>query len=134
MISFLDHPGFRLLAALSLPRRDFAISGSAALYARGLLDEIGDVDVVARGEAWTRAAALGEVTLAPYWPVHQVVLHDGAVEVLDGWFPELWDVNRIIDEADVVEGFRCIRVEVVAETKAMLLRPRDEEHLRLLAR
>jgi hypothetical protein len=134
MIDFREHPGFQLLAELGLPRGDFAVAGSAALFVRGVIHEIGDVDVIARGEAWTRVAALGTVTLAPLYPVHRVVLHEGRLEILDGWFPELWDIDELIDRADVIRGFRAVRLEVIARTKAMLLRPRDETHLGLLAR
>jgi hypothetical protein len=55
------------------------------------------------------------------------------VEVLDGWFPELWPTDELIDEADVIHGIRFVRLAVVAATKRMLHRPRDLEHLAIMA-
>lgn len=41
----------RRLAELGLPEGDYALHSSAALVLRGILDEAGDLDIVARGAA-----------------------------------------------------------------------------------
>ncbi|MEV6599626.1 hypothetical protein AB0M36_22630 [Actinoplanes sp. NPDC051346] len=133
MNNFREHPDFALLESLALVRGDFAIAGSGPLYVRGLIDDIGDVDVVARGAAWREVCRLGTVVDAPFSTVHRVCLFGGKIEVLDGWFPELWDVDQLIDGADVIDGFRLVRLDVVTATKRMLQRPRDRTHLELLA-
>lgn len=134
MIDFWGHPAFRVLEGLALPREDFVIAGSGPLLARGIIDDVADVDVVARGAAWRRAAELGEVTPAPFGGVRHVVLGGGKVEVLDGWLPDLWSVDELIAGAEVVGGLRFVRLDVVVRTKESLRRPRDREHLDLLAR
>ena len=40
------------LRALELPAEDYAVFGSGPLAVRGLIEHIGDLDVVARGPAW----------------------------------------------------------------------------------
>ena len=128
-----DLSQFRELLSLDLPRSDYAIAGSGPLFARGLIPSVGDLDVVARGEAWRRVVALGPVDEAPEAGVHRVVLFDGRVEVLDGWYPLVWNVDELIDGAEVIDGMPFVRLQVVEWTKSRSRRPKDREHLRLLA-
>jgi len=132
MNHFLRHPFFRQLLSLELLDSDYVVSGSGPLYARGLIDEIGDVDVVARDTAWTRACELGTPRPAPYANVQRIELFNGAVEVLDGWFPEIWKTDDLIDDADIIAGVRFVQLEVVRRTKQMLGRPHDLDHLRTM--
>ncbi|SEG87227.1 hypothetical protein SAMN04489712_12093 [Thermomonospora echinospora] len=123
---------FEILEDLGLPQEDYVVAGSAPLLVHGLRESINDVDVVARGAAWAAAAARGRVESAPYDRVRAVFLHGGEVEVLDGWFPETlgWKVDRLIDEADVVDGFRFLSVERTLEWKELLGRDKDDADLR----
>jgi hypothetical protein len=50
---------FEKVRALRLPASEYAIFGSGPLVAHGLLGEGRDIDLVARGAAWRRAAELG---------------------------------------------------------------------------
>jgi hypothetical protein len=127
---FLKHPFFQELWSLNLPRSDFAIVGSGPLYARYLVTEIGDVDVVARGAAWKLALQLAEPTPAPYSSAQQIQLFNGDIEILDSWFPEYWKVDELIDGADLIEDIRFVTMNVVWRGKQELLRPIDLVHLR----
>ncbi|RSM72174.1 hypothetical protein DMB66_06120 [Actinoplanes sp. ATCC 53533] len=133
MTSFLEHPGFKLLLGLGLSPEGFAVAGSGPLFARGWITDPGDVDVIARGATWDQVRELGQVDDAPFSRVKRVLLFDGQIEVLDGWFPEIWDVDGLIDDSDVIEGVRFVRLAVIAQTKKLLRRPRDELHLKVLA-
>ena len=66
MPDFLAHRFFRELRSLRLPADDFVICGSGPLFARGWIDDPGDLDIVARGAAWEIVAGLGTVEAAPY--------------------------------------------------------------------
>jgi hypothetical protein len=132
MGSFCNHPFFRELTSLQLDPENFAIAGSGPLFARGWIDDPGDLDIVARGSAWDAAAKLGKVVPAPYSDVQHVTLFDGDIDILNGWFPERWPVDHIIDEADLICGLRFARLDVVVATKRMLARPRDLIHLRVI--
>ncbi|MEV4483913.1 hypothetical protein [Micromonospora coxensis] len=133
MTPLFTHPYVAALLSLGLPREDYAIAGSGPLFARGWISDPGDIDVVARGRAWALACRHGEPSPAPYSSVHRLQLFDGRVEILDGWFPEFWSTDRLIDEADVIDGVRFVQLSVVAATKRMLQRPRDVEHLTIMA-
>lgn len=133
MTSFIAHPFIRELMSLQLDTDNFAIAGSGPLFARGWIDDPSDLDVVARGSAWTSATQLGKADSAPYSDVHHVSLFDGDIDILDGWFPERWPTDQIIDEADIICGLRFVRLDIIIATKEMLSRPRDLIHLRRIA-
>lgn len=134
MARFLEHAFVQELLSLEMPGDHFAIAGSGPLYVRGRIDAINDLDVVARGPAWEIAAAIGVSKPAPYSAVRHISLFQGHVEILDGWFPEYWKLDDLIDGADVMYGIRFVRLEVVLRTKQLLGRPRDLDHLQRLLR
>ena len=120
---------FSRLKALGLPEGDYVVFGSGPLAARGLIREIGDLDVVARGAAWERAKALGPAGLAPGGdPV--VRLGDGDIEVFGGWLG--WDVDALVDRAEVVGGLPFACLEDVLAFKLSHGRPKDLAHARLI--
>jgi hypothetical protein len=131
--SFLNYPCVRDLLSLHLNVDDFAFIGSAPLLARSWIEDSGDVDVVARASAWTAATELGEVTRIPDSEVRKVSLFDGKVEILDGWFPEYWSADEMIDGADIIYGLRFVRLEVIVKAKQLLSRPKDLRHLRIIS-
>jgi hypothetical protein len=133
MNTIRSHPFFQELLSLQLDTANFAIAGSGPLFARGWIDDPRDIDVVARGSAWEAATQLGQVIAAPYSDVRHVTLFDGDIDILDGWFPERWPVDDIIDGADLICGLRFVRLDIVVATKRMLARPRDLTHLRIIA-
>ncbi|WP_420117628.1 hypothetical protein [Micromonospora sp.] len=133
MNTLLGHPYMRELLSLHLPQQHFAVAGSGPLFARGWISDPGDIDVVARGPAWAAACERGSPSPAPYSDVRRLRLFHGHVEILDGWFPELWSTDLLIDEADVIGGIRFVQLSVVAATKKKLNRLRDREHLAVMA-
>ena len=120
---------FGRLKALGLPKGDYAVFGSGPLAARGLIREIGDLDVVARGAAWGRAKELGSARRAPGGdPV--VRLGGGDIEVFGGWLG--WDVDALVDRAEVVGGLPFAQLEDVLAFKLSHGRPKDLAHARLI--
>jgi hypothetical protein len=117
------------LARLALPAGEYALHGSGPLLAHGLVDSVGDLDVVARGAAWARALELGRPV-----PGRQdlVVALPGDLEVWSGWLDE--DVDELIDGAETVAGLPCVRLERVLAFKEALGRPKDRHHIELLRR
>jgi len=117
------------LRVLGLPIGDYAVFGSGPLVARGLLGEMRDLDVVARGAAWERTKGLGPVRTAPEGdPV--VRLEEGVIEVFGGWLG--WDIDTLIDNAEIIDGLPFARLEDVLAFKRSCGRPKDIAHVRLI--
>jgi hypothetical protein len=129
----LNQPLFKGLQSLRLDVANFTIAGSGPLYARGWIDDPTDLDVVARDVAWSRAASLGVVEDAPHGEAKRVQLFSGHIEVLNAWFPEIWTVDELINYSDVLCGIRFVSLDVVIRSKQLTNRPRDREHLTLIA-
>lgn len=66
--------------------------------------------------------------------MNAVYLLDGTIEVLDGWFPDRWSVDRLIDEADVIEGVRFLSLPLTLEWKRLLGREKDRADIAALER
>jgi hypothetical protein len=131
---FLDHPYVRNLVSLDLDASNFAFIGSAPIFARGWIGSPNDIDVVARESAWNTALQLGDVSLVPNSTVRKVSLFDGNVEILDGWFPERWSVDEMIDGSDILYGLRFVSLDIVTAVKRLLSRPKDLTHLRIISK
>lgn len=132
-MNLTDHALIRQVLALGLPANDFVIAGSGPLLAHDIRWEVGDIDVVARGAAWNRALALGEPEAAPFGDgVRRVLLLDGRIEILNGWFPDIWTVDELIDGAEVIDGLRFAALENVRVWKTLLGRSKDHLDVKLI--
>lgn len=120
-----DNPLFAKLISLDLPKDDYAVFGSGPLYAHGLREEIHDIDMIARGEAWKKALTLGEVGVPKSGDGRVVVIGEDEIEVLDKWGPGEWDTDELIDTAEEIEGIRFVTLATVLKWKKMLMRPKD---------
>jgi len=130
MSGLKDHPLIEKLLALGLPAADFAVFGSGPMMAHGL-KEAHDLDIIARGAAWSAVQGLGPRTKGAYGG-HKIELADGAIEVFDSWGPGAWDADELIDTAEVIAGIRFVTLENVLKWKTMMKRPKDAGHIRLI--
>lgn len=121
----LHNPLFQKLLSLNLPTADYAIFGSGPMFPVGLKKNISDLDLIAKGEAWHQVQTLGKIQ-TPFADGHQVVkLFDGEIEVFHGWGPGDWNINELINSAEIYEGIRFVRLESVLAWKKLLSRPKD---------
>ncbi|MDD5251865.1 MAG: hypothetical protein PHT12_04515 [Patescibacteria group bacterium] len=130
MSKLTDHPLIRELLTLGLPPDDFAIFGSGPMLAHGL-KEANDLDIIARGMAWQLAQALGEVRRSAGGGV-KAVFANGRIEIFPDWGPGDWNVNTLIDQAEIIDGIRFVTLENVLKWKKMMNRPKDAEHIRII--
>jgi hypothetical protein len=132
-VDLMSHQLFRLLSELELDRDHFAIFGSAPMFIRGIIPEIGDLDIVARGPAWDRACQLGIPTFSQSGTDPVVHFWGGKIEVFRVWeIPYLLTTDILIDHAEWFAGFRFVRLEYVLTYKWYLDRPKDKTHLDML--
>lgn len=122
------------LRSLSLQPGDFAVFGSGPLLARGIISDVNDLDVIARGEAWQRAAATGTPVHLPNLAITIASFHDGLVTVGSAWAIGEVDIDELIDTADDFYGIPYVRLEHVVAYKRLAGRPKDLDHLRKLER
>ena len=103
---------FQELLAIGLPRADHALFGSGPLLARGWIDGVGDLDVLARGAAWALAQTLGTLERLEPYGVDVVTIGDN-ITIGRSWGIGEFDVDSLIDEAELIDGIPCVRLEHV---------------------
>lgn len=119
---------FDELRRLDLPAGQYAVFGSGPMGIRGLR-EIRDVDVIAS------PALFSELTTK--YPVedHEHGLHKiqiGHVEILDGWYPKVGELEDLIASAEKIDGLPFVRLEKVLSWKQAYRRDKDDKDIRLL--
>jgi len=111
-----DKQLIKILLDLNLPSEDYAIFGSGPMMAHGI-KEANDLDLIVRNNAW------------------KIVQKEGTppeIEAWNSWGPGKWDIDKLIDEAEVIEGIRFVRLAEVLKWKKMVNRPKDADHIKMI--
>jgi hypothetical protein len=131
-VAFLASPLVARLLALRLPPDDYAVFGSGPMLAHDLKADVGDLDVLARGPAWAMAVTLGEPTPAPSGSGLMVELDGGSLQIFSAWTSADWDVDRLIDGAELIGGIRFVPLPLVLAWKRQSGRPKDLADIKLI--
>ena len=123
---------FVKLNSLGLSAYDYAVFGSGPMFAHGIKDLGHDLDVIARGSAWRQACALAAPINTSLENGLVVNLFNGEIEIFDTWAPGDWDVNDLIDTAEIIEGVRFVTLENVVKWKRLMGREKDQIHIKMI--
>lgn len=126
-----NHPLFESLKELSLPAEDFAIFGSGPMWVRDIRTS-SDLDIIARGRAWEWVQKHGVKTIKEGSLLECWHFSGQSIEVYNGWYPGEWDIDELIDTADVVDGIRFVALTSVIEWKKRMGREKDKNDLKLI--
>lgn len=117
---------------LNLPEGEYAIFGSGPICVRGLRDNMGDVDLIVRQRLWN------QYENNPVWKRVEKngtigLQFDGNdIEMWHTWYPGKWDVDKLIDEAEIIDGLPFVRLETVLKWKKMYGRKKDRKDVKLI--
>ncbi len=120
---------FDRLRMLDLPIGQYAVFGSGPLAVRGLLDELGDLDVICRGPTWEMVRQLGKVVMQG---------EDETIDLGNGltfgtsWAYGDFDIDALIDDAEFIKGLPFVQLDAVVEFKRLAGRDKDLEHISLM--
>lgn len=117
------------LKKLGLPEKDFAVFGSGPLYVRGIKESLRDLDLIARGEAWEMATGMGVVSAAPSGCGMMVRLTGAPIDIFNKWTSSEWNVDQLIDGADIIDGLRYVNLREVLRWKKSAARGKDVEDI-----
>ena len=123
------HPLIDKLLSLELSTDDYAVFGSGPMFAHGLIELGHDLDLVARGSAWEAASAKGEVKTTDSGNGNVIEFYEGEIEIFDSWAPGEWDIDILIDQAQMIGGIKFVELETVLAWKKMMNRPKDAAHI-----
>ncbi|MDH4125340.1 MAG: hypothetical protein OEW64_08970 [Gammaproteobacteria bacterium] len=125
------HALFEKVRSLNLPAGDFAIFGSGPLLVRGIIHEVQDIDIICRGAAWRRAQELGELSYLADFDLYVVSLDNDRISLGCRWGIGCFDIDELIDSAEVISGLPFVRLNFVIDYKRIAARPKDLVHLDL---
>ena len=127
-----EHPIIKKLFSLNLPTDDYAIFGSGPIFAHGIIDLVHDIDIIARGKAWTKTTKLGKSKVLSSGST-VVQFFGDEIEILHDWFPPgKWNIDKLIDTADVIDGIRFVTLKNVLKWKREMSRPKDLKHIKVI--
>lgn len=126
------HELLQKVQQLRLPVGDFAIFGSGPLLVRGVIDSVGDIDILCRRDAWIKATGLGERVYLDAYDVEIISIDGGLITIGRSWGYGNFDVDQLIDSAENIDGLPFVLLRYVIEYKHIANRPKDLAHLKLL--
>ena len=123
---------FDRVKSLQLPSADYAIFGSGPLIVREIIPVSNDLDIICRGSAWKTVQEIGDPEYLSEFDVTVVTMCDGRLTFGTEWGIGNFDVDALIDSAEVIDGLPFVRLEHVAIYKEIINRPKDLQHLEAL--
>lgn len=120
---------FNELKGLKLPAGDYAIFGSGPLIVRGIIPASNDLDILCRRQAWETVQELGEPEYLSDYDVTVVTMCDGRLSFGTEWGIGNFDINALIDSAELIEDLPFVRLEYVAGYKEIRRSSKDLDHL-----
>lgn len=125
------HPLFDKLKKMALSRGEYAVFGSGPMWVRGIR-ESNDIDIIARGSAWEWVKENGTVGTKENSGLEYVTFSDGDIEVYHDWYPGKWDIDALIDTAEMIEDVPFVKLEHVIDWKKKMGREKDAHDLDLI--
>lgn len=120
---------FRYVKALNLPEGDFAIFGSGPLIVRGIIPPSNDLDIICRRTAWELAKTVGELEYLQDYDVTIAKLLDGRITLGTQWGIGCFDIDELIDGAEIIDGLPFVRIRHVVQYKTERASAKDVVHI-----
>lgn len=120
---------FEYLRRLDLPAGDFAIFGSGPLIVRQWICGTNDLDVICRGDAWRKASDTGTVSHDERYDLSLASHCNGRVTFGTRWAIGDFDIDDLIDTAEMIDGLPFVQLAHVIEYKRIRNSAKDQLHL-----
>jgi len=121
---------FESVRKLNLPIGKFILFGSAPIVVRGLR-ECRDIDILVTEDVWESYRNKPEWKLketpkgSEYWS-------HGDIELWKDWNPPLQNIEKVIKEADIINGLPFGRLEDVVKRKKIRGQEKDLKDIELI--
>ena len=125
---------FQYVRDLRLPADDYAIFGSGPMIIRGWISGANDLDIISRGEAWKIACNRGVVSYDERHDVSLASHCNGRVTFGTEWAIGKFDVDDLIDAAEIIDGLPFVQLRHVIAYKEIRASAKDLVHLELCRR
>ncbi len=101
---------FQRVREMELPIGEYALFGSAPLGIRALRD-CRDIDIIITEDLWNKyRSKKWKIKTMPHGSKY---LWNDGVELWKDWYPGKWDIQKLIDEAEMIDGLPFVKLEYV---------------------
>ena len=115
------------LKELNLPKGEFGVFGSGALAVRGIRDSR-DLDIIAKRFLWNKL--IKKFPVKKYFSKEYIDM--GEIEIWKDWMPLTDNVDALIDDADIIEGIRFVKLKDIINLKKIQNREKDIKDIQLI--
>lgn len=114
---------------LQLPMGQYALFGSTPLGIRGLRD-CHDIDIIVTEDLWNKFKNENWEIITVNDSVQKLSKDD--VEILKNWYPGEWDIKKLIEEAEIIDGLPFVKLEEVLKWKKLFNREKDQKDIKII--
>ncbi|MFH1129347.1 MAG: hypothetical protein V1686_01265 [Patescibacteria group bacterium] len=118
------------LKELNLPKGKFAIFGSGPMGPKGLRDPR-DLDIIVTEDIFSDFKKRPDFKLGQKKSDNEYLEKDG-IEIYTNWNLEDWDINKLINEAEIIDNLPFVRIEEVLRWKRAYNREKDIKDIELI--
>lgn len=120
---------FQKVRKLELPVGEYALFGSAPIGVRGL-KECSDIDIIATPKLWKKLKIRNfKKNIAPHGSEY---FQYDEIEFWKDWRPGAWNIEELIQDAEIINGLPFVRLEKVLVWKKMIAREKDFKDIQLI--
>lgn len=112
------------LKKLNLPLKEYAIFGSGPLDIRKIR-ESNDLDIVVKKSLWNKL-------IKKYTSKTDYLIQIGDIGVYRTWPPWRENIDELIDDCEIIEGFPFIKLKYVLIWKKHINRDKDKKDVKLI--
>ena len=123
---------FDELKKLDLPKDEFAIYGTAPLAIRGLKGKIDDIDIVVKKRLWDELKLKYPVNIKDFENEKREFIVIGNIEICYSMVAFTINSEKVIDRADIINGYRFVNLEDTKFWKSYLSREKDLKDIELI--
>jgi len=128
----MDATLFDQLRQLELPPNGYAIFGSGPLAIRGIIPACNDLDILCRQEVWDIVSQKGVTEFLVGYEVTVASFFDGAITFGMEWGIGDFNVDELIETAEMIDALPFVRLEHVVRYKTIRSSTKDLRHLNAL--
>lgn len=118
---------------LNLSKGEYAVFGSGPIGVRGLRD-CSDMDLIVTEELFENYSKKADWKKAELERDDRQVemIKKGEIELYKSWGPGKWDSNKLIKDAEIIEGLPFVKLKYVLKWKKISGREKDKQDIKLI--